>query len=282
MIKRLLVVMASAALISLACFTVLGLMGGFPPKGFGPQGWGPDGPPWANGDWNRRDGRDPGPEITRTLSYGGGPRLEISYPAEITVTQGPTPSFTVTGPKAVVDGLQLNDGTLEGRYGRHWNGRRYPDRLTITVVTPDTHEFHLAGAEKLTIRNYDQESLTVHAAGASEIEAQGRAKRLEAHIAGAGHLDMEQLPVDDADISIAGAADASLDARVSSEISIAGAGHVQLKCRPTHTNMHGSPFAHVDYGPDCSSLPAPAPAPATPAEPAKPDASASPAPKTKV
>ena len=64
------------------------------------------------------------------------------------------------------------------------------------------------------------------------MEAQGRAKRLETHIAGAGHLDMEQLPVDDAEVSISGAADASLDARNSSEVSISGAGHVQFKCRP--------------------------------------------------
>lgn len=280
MIKRLLVVMACAALISVVCFMVLGLMGGFPPKGFGSRFGHGFGDGWGDGDWDSH-GRDPGPEITRTLTFSGGPRLEIAYPAEITVTQGPTPSFTVTGPQAIVDELQLEDGTLEGPHGRHWDGGHYHGRLTITVVTPDTHEFHLAGAEKLTIRNYDQDSLTVHAAGASEIEAQGKARRLEAHIAGAGHLDMEQLPVEDADISIAGAADASLDARVSSDISVAGAGHVQLKCRPAHANMHGSPFAHVDYGPDCGSLPAPA-APATPAEPAKPTAPASPTPKTKV
>jgi hypothetical protein len=241
------------------------MMGGFPPKGFGDRFGNGFGDGWGGGD------RDPGPQVTRTLSYSGSDRLEIAYPAEITVTQGPTPSFTVTGPQHIVDDLQLNDGVLEGQYGRYRNGRGYSGRLTITVVTPNTREFHLAGAEKLVIRNYDQDNLILHAAGAVNVDAQGKARRLEAHIAGAGHLDMDQLTVDDASISIAGAGDASLDARRSSDVSIAGAGHVQLKCRPAHTDMHGSPFGHVDYGPDCASVP---PSPASPATPASPAASA--------
>src|SRR4051812_13421386 len=107
MIKKLLVVFAAAALISMACFTVLGLLG--VPHGWGPQGWGGEGPPWASGDW-RSSRRNPGPEVTRTLPYTGGERLDIGYPAEITMTQGPEARFTITGPQYILDQLRLEGG----------------------------------------------------------------------------------------------------------------------------------------------------------------------------
>jgi hypothetical protein len=274
-VKKLLVVMAVAALVSVVSFSVLAAMGGFPPASWGPQGWGPDGPPWNN----RR--RDAGPEVTRTLPYSGSDRLEVSLPAEITVTQGAEPRFTITGPQNIIDDLQLEDGVLEGRYGpayRHRWPRHYRGRLRIDVVTPNTHEFHLAGAQKLSIRNFDQDSLILHIAGAADVDAQGRARRLEAHIAGAGHLDMGSLPVQDAEVSIAGAGDAQLDARNSSEVSISGAGHVQFRCRPARSEAHTSGFGGVGYGESCTDLPPPA----SSASPAVPAAPAAPAPKPNV
>ncbi|MEI9890041.1 MAG: hypothetical protein WDN45_04830 [Caulobacteraceae bacterium] len=47
------------------------------------------------------------------------------------------------------------------------------------------HEFHLSGAQKLSLRNFDQDDLEVHISGAGDVEGQGKARRLEAHISGA-------------------------------------------------------------------------------------------------
>jgi Putative auto-transporter adhesin, head GIN domain len=278
MIKRLLLVCAVAGVLSMVCFTFLGVMGGFP-EGF-------NNGPWANGNgnWNwGRGPRDAGPTVTRSMPYSGSSRLEIAYPADITYTQGDQPSFNITGPQNVIDDLQLNDGVLESRDGpgrgygwRGWN-RRDNGRLTITVVGPNTHEFHLAGAEKLTIRNFDQDSLVLHIAGAADVDGQGKAKRLEAHIAGAGNLELEQLTVDDADVSMSGASDANLDARRRADVSISGAGHIRFKCRPADgASQHISGFGSVDEGPNCTTLPE---APASSAPPAAP---AAPAPKSNI
>jgi len=255
MVKKLLVVVAVGALVSMVCFTVLHILG--VPSNFA-------GPPWAGGwrgNW-RDDARNDGPDISRNLPFTGSERLDIAYPAEITVTQGPQARFTVTGPRYILDELRLNGGELEGPDGPHFRwGRHYHGRLRIDIVSPNTHEFHLAGAEKLTLRNFDQDSLILHAAGAADVEGQGKARRLEAHIAGAGHLDLGELTVDDAEVSISGAGDASLDAKQSAEISISGAGHVQLKSCPPVLHTSKSGFGSVD----CASTP---PTPATPATPA--------------
>jgi hypothetical protein len=286
MIKKLLVVFAAAALISMACFTVLGIMG--IPAAWGPQGFGANGPPWANGNWG--NGRNAGPEVTRNLPFTGSDRLDIYYPAEITVTQGPEARFTVTGPQYLLDQLRLEGGALTTdnyaggwRPGRRW-GPRYNGRLQIEIVSPNTYEFNLSGAQKLTLRNFDQDRLILHVSGTADVQGQGKARRLEAHVSGAGHLDLEELTVDDAEVSFSGAGDAQIDARKSSEVQISGVGHVRLKCRPSFADVQKSGLGNVDYGPDCGALPPPAAPtpPATPAQPAPPTPPAAPAPKSKI
>lgn len=269
MIKTLLIVLAAAAVISMACFTVLGLMGGFPPAGFAGNGWGQN---WGGRSWNAG-----GPQVTRNLPYAGGYRLEVNYPAEITVTQGAQPRFTVTGPQGLVDQMSVQNGVIDGPRGPNWNwnwgpGRPNQEPLRIDIVTPDTREFHLSGTQKLTLRGYDQDSLLLDISGAAEVDGQGRTGRLESHISGAGHLELGQLTAQDAVVTISGAGEADLDARRSSDVSLSGAGHIQLKCRPESTQSQKSGFGDVEYGPSCSELTPPAPSSSPPAAPDTPAA----------
>jgi hypothetical protein len=275
MIKKLLVVFAAAAVISIVCFTVVGILGGLPPA-FGPQGWGPAGPPWATGDWNNRRA---GPVVTRNLPFTGSERLDLGYPADIVVTQGPETRFTVTGPQYVLDQLRLEGSSLiwDGWGRRRW-GSRFYGRLRIDIVSPAMHEFHLSGAQKLTLRDFDQDSLIVNTSGAGDVEAHGKARRLDARVTGAGDLNLDDLTVDDARVSISGAGDVKLDARKSSDVSISGAGDVRLKCRPASVTFNRSGFGDVNYGPDCSTLPPPA----SSAPPSGSEVPASPAPRSKV
>jgi len=241
------------------------LMGGF-------QAW-YQAAPWNWGPWGEPGGaRDPGPETTRELAYSGSDRLDIGYPAEITVTQGPQARFTVTGPQYILDQLRLEDGgrvIWEGWGRRGWN-RRFHGRLRIDIVSPNLHEFYLSGAQQLTLRNFDQDTLLVQASGAADVEGQGKARRLEARITGAGDLKLEDLPVDDAEVMISGAGDARLDARKSARVQISGAGNVDFKCRPASADVHKSGFGDVHYGPDCATLPAPPAASSEPEAPAEP------------
>ena len=274
MIKKLLVLMAASAIVCFVCVTVVTMMGGLQAwRQAGPWNWGPWGEPGGG-----RYGRDGGPETTRDLAYSGGDRLDIGYPAEITVTQGPQPRFTVTGPQYILDQLRLEDGgrVIWDGWGQRGWGRRFRGRLRIDIVSPNLHEFYLSGAQELRLRNFDQDTLVLQASGAADVEGQGRARRLEARITGAGDLKLEDLPVEDAEVMISGAGDARIDARKSARVQISGAGNVDFKCRPeTEPDVHKSGFGDVHFGPACASLPAPPASssePAAPAEPAPPPA----------
>jgi len=285
MIKKLLVVMAASAIVCLVCVSVLGMMGGFQALNNGPWNWGP----WNDG----RDDRDSGPEATRDLAYSGSTRLDIYYPAEITYTQGDQPKFTVTGPQYLLDQLRLEDGDVRldgdrnfrGRPRFRWNGRHNGGRLRIEITAPNLHEFYLAGAQELHVRNFDQDSLVIQSTGAGDVEAQGKARRLEARISGAGDLKLEDLIAEDAEIMISGAGDVRADARKSARVQMSGAGDVHLKCRPAIFEPHKSGFGDISAGPDCSTLPAepvPPASSATPSAPATADPHAAPPAKSKV
>ena len=118
--------------------------------------------PWATGTWGDGwQGGDRRATVPATLARRSpatcpspaAPGWRSPIRRTSPITQGDTPSFTITGPQDVIDQLQLNDGVLESRYGPgygyNWNwNRRYNGRLTITIVSPNTHEFHLAGAPR--------------------------------------------------------------------------------------------------------------------------------------
>jgi hypothetical protein len=140
----------------------------------------------------------------------------------------------------VVDAMSMEGGQLVGP-DQNWGFTRHNRHMTITVTSPNTHAFHLSGAEDLTIENFDQDSLDLRLSGTGHVQASGRAKHLTAQMSGAGDLDMAQLPVDDADVHISGAGSATLDPKLAADVAISGAGHVRLLTRPPtlHSRISG-------------------------------------------
>ncbi len=217
MTRALLLIVAGAAVVSLASFGAVHALGGLDAT--------------FDGDANAAPAR--GPVVTRDLPWSGGDSFSVSVPARITYTQGPQVKVTVSGPRPAVEALRFKDGELSTPGARHFHLRN-ADRVTVTVTSPGTHIFNLSGAQDLILANYDQDSLELHLSGAGAVKAQGRTRRAVVEISGAGSLDLRNLPMDEAKVDFSGAGAATLDPRRSADISISGAGHVRLLTRPAH------------------------------------------------
>lgn len=228
MIRKLLILVAAGALLSFVCFTVLGMMGGFDSAFM----WRDHGSMFT--------GDDEGPVATRDLPWAGSETLHIAHSAVVTYTQGPTPKFTVSGPKKRIDRITLDGDTLSEPYVHHnfWDD---DDPVRVTITSPNTHVFFLSGRGNLTLTNFEQDSLDVNLSGASYIRGVGHAKHATIDMSGAGRLDLSQMPVDDLKVGISGAASATVDPKQSADISISGAGHVSMLTRPAnlHTRISG-------------------------------------------
>jgi hypothetical protein len=84
----------------------------------------------------------------------------------------------------------------------------------------------VSGSGNLRVRRLATDMLSLHLTGSGDVEAAGRAGRLDISIAGSGNVDSLQLDSDDATVSIAGSGNASVQARRTLLVSIGGSGDV--------------------------------------------------------
>jgi len=254
MIRTLLIIAGAALVLSLATLAGAVAVGG---RDMARHGW-----QWTfhdrDGDtvsFERSDGTEPA-ETTRTLAWTGGESLIVEMSADVEYVQGETAGVTITGAPGLVDRVRLEGGRLtmtgEGErhderivIGRHRDGAGLwigSDEVRVVVTAPAVNRFEMAGSGDLSIRQYDQDALTIDLTGSGEITAEGRTRSLTLDIPGSGDADLESLMTTDAQVEISGSGDARLAPTGAATISISGSGDASLATRPAtlRQNLTGS------------------------------------------
>jgi hypothetical protein len=186
---------------------------------------------------------DQGPPARRTLAWTGTDSLQVDLPAEVSFSQAPTASVTVSGPRALVDRVVLENGRLRMADSGSWTHHGMDqDDLRVTITAPGVRRFALNGSGRLEIDDYDQPDLELDIAGSGEVSVRGRTQRADLEIAGSGEADLDALTLASARVSVAGSGDARLAPTAAAEVSIAGSGDVTLRRRPPSlsSNISGS------------------------------------------
>lgn len=222
---------------------------------------------WA---WRITDGNDnvrirrvrgnetPDPAITRTLDWTGGDTLVSDLSADITYVQGDTASVSITGPKALVDRVQLEDGRLtmaDGdtpetvTFGIQAGGAgAWADHqgLKITVTAPGVSSFELAGSADLDLRGLTGPAVKLVISGSGEISAEGQVDAVYLTISGSGDAELADLVTKSATVEIAGSGQATLAPTEQADIAISGSGDVDLTTRPGRVNQSITGSGRVD------------------------------------
>lgn len=191
-----------------------------------------------------------GPAVERTLDWSGSDTLTIALPADVVFTQGDETSVVVRGPEGAVERVTLVDGRLGFPDGDERDGHitifGRTEGLTVTITAPDVSRFVMEGFGDLALHNIDREALDIVVEGAGDIEAIGRAGSLNLTIEGAGDADLSGLSVDNAEVRIAGAGGAEVNASQSANVVIEGVGDVDLVQRPARLTQSVSGVGSVD------------------------------------
>jgi hypothetical protein len=232
MVRTLIIIIVSGLILSVACFTGAFAVGGRELIRAGEpfRTWFHDDWDWDDEDWDSpRPGA--GPTVSREIAWAESDRLEIALPADVVFTQAPTARLTVTGPKAAVDRIVIDDGRLHFRDGRrgwfsHGRGNGGLGRIQVTAAAPDTRYFGLFGSPDLTITGYDQDELELEIHGSGDVVASGRTRKLSIDVGGSGVVDSAGLTAQDAVVEMKGSGKVRFAPQARAEVSIAGSGDV--------------------------------------------------------
>jgi hypothetical protein len=181
--------------------------------------------------------------------------IEISYPAEVVITQGSTESLEIEAEDNVLPGLktQVKSGTLEIFYkaekDKHVNPTK-PVKITIVVkelddvqfssagsltidgLKTDALDFNLSGAGKVEVNDIETKDLSVDLSGAGSMDASGIADGLDVNISGAGSYNGGDLHSQTVKVNISGLGSATVWADDELDANVSGAGSI---------NYYGSP-----------------------------------------
>lgn len=198
----------------------------------------------SNGSDDFRMQRGAGePDVTRTLTWAGGERLQIEVPGDVTYVQGPVPGVVITGPKDLADRIRLvgdrltiDDDDTAGHGYIRWTGSGFrvwsaEDQLKITVTAPAVTSFDIVSASDLTIRDYDQPRLDLILSGSGDITASGSARSVQIDVSGSGDVDLAALMTVDADVQVSGSGDVRVGPTGQAAVDISGSGDVELTRR---------------------------------------------------
>jgi hypothetical protein len=201
---------------------------------FAPQlGWAS--PPMSfvfdeNGDVFMGPGeRGSGNVVAETREVSGFRALEVSYPAQVFVSQGSQESLKIEAEDNLLPLLktEVKNGTLQIFYRRE-NGKHVNPTKTVkvTIVVKDLADVDFSSAGELTIEKLKTDSLDVSMSGAGNLNLDGvQVNGLGVNLSGAGTMTASG-ETEDLDLNISGLGDfkgGDLHGQVA-RVNISGAG----------------------------------------------------------
>lgn len=195
-----------------------------------------------------------GPETTKTVAWNGGVSLINDAGLDIEYVQGPENTVVMTGPQNLLDLIKLEDGRFDFSHDSdsktiilRWDNNNLSSQtergtIKIVVTAPNVSRFEINGSGDLSLRDYNQPSLTLAISGSGDVKGNGTTETLVLDIAGSGDASLEDLTTKNVTASISGSGDIELSPSGDARISIAGSGDVSLKTKPATliSNISGS------------------------------------------
>lgn len=197
------------------------------------------------------DSRDLGASTSRSLDLANFDSVVVHGAWTVEIVQGENWQVDLDYPEGLdsalevtVSGGQLvlvaDEGASRRRWG--WFGGHDND-LTARLVMPELVGVEVMGTSHLEFSGFEGDELAFDLSGAINLEGRnGRYSRLELAVSGAGHVDLQDVPVRDADVRLSGASmvELRMDGGVlSGDLSGVGAIHYRGDIQAQRVNVSG-------------------------------------------
>jgi len=232
MIRRLLIVAASAMVLAIISLSVAGVTGGNEIATYiGKHGT----LVWDDDDDEER--------VTRTLEFDPTRPIEIDAPVRIDFTRGDKPSLEARATPSMMEALQWKDGELS------FGGKPGPFHGTIRlkIVAPTMPSLTINGPGNVELHDLQQPGFKLTLNGPGNVEASGKVETLAVDASGAGNLDLESLEATNAQVHVAGIGNVDLSVTGTLEADISGAGNLALHRKPQVVKSSISGIGNISH-----------------------------------
>jgi len=180
----------------------------------------------------------------KQFAWDGDDRLQIDMPAKVTLMPGGPPSVIVRGDQDLVQQVSLNHGKLSSDddddcFIPFFCGDRH-HTVTVELHGVQLRELRVNGVAQVDMGHLDQDRLTLRLSGAGKVEGEGRLDDLDISISGAGDASFGGLAVGRARVTLSGVGNAEISPSQEADVTISGVGNVRLDTKPARLIQHMS------------------------------------------
>ena len=177
--------------------------------------------------------RGSGRLVTRELDLEGFTRVEVGHAFEVDLVQSRFYSVVITADDNVIDDVEVTISRDTLRIGMETlfvNVQNVTLRAEVSMPTLEALE--LSGASRLT-GSMEVDDIGFEVSGASRLTLRGGGGQMRLDASGASQVDLSAFVVDDADVDISGASQATVNVRGRLDAEASGASQLRYLGNPS-------------------------------------------------
>jgi hypothetical protein len=157
--------------------------------------------------------------------------IETSGAFEVSVNCQKPASFEIEADDNLLPLVQteVRDGVLRVTTTKGYSSN---GGIVLRVTVPDLASIKSTGAGKFNIAGVKNDAFAIRSTGAATVVASGESKSAKIESTGAGTIDAHKLRVNNADVSVTGAASVDVYATDQLDVRVSGAGTVSYSGNP--------------------------------------------------
>jgi hypothetical protein len=178
---------------------------------------------------------------TEARTVGSFSKIDLSGSPDVEVTVGPATSVTVTADDNIVSIIEtkVSGSTLSidsrSNYSSHVD-------VKVKITVPTLEGVSVSGSGNIHVTGLKADAMEAGITGSGNVDLNGVADQLKAHITGSGDLRADELSAKHVRVTVTGSGDATIRATEELDATVTGSGDVHYSGDPpqVHKNVTGS------------------------------------------
>jgi len=119
--------------------------------------------------------------------------------------------------------------------------------MNVAITGPELQEASVSGSGGLTLRDIQQDALSIEVSGSGDVKADGVVKELQVEVSGSGDIKARKLKAAQASVKVSGSGDAKVSASESVKVRVSGSADVVVCGAPKKRDVRVTGSGDVEF-----------------------------------